>query len=117
MHIIYYAFSGKRVKLGAPSACHFSALRAKWEEVLELVQCKVLSSCSSEAMDAYLLSESSMFVSDNRFILKTCGTTTLLYAIKAIIEVVQAWFPGAVVLVSTQCFLGIANQGGRPGLI
>lgn len=49
-----------------------------------------------------ICSESSMFISENRFILKTCGTTTLLYAIEPLIALVQDFFPGAVVIVSTQ---------------
>lgn len=45
-------------------------------------------------------SESSMLVSRNRFILKTCGTTTLLYAIKPLMSLVQETFPGTIVMVS-----------------
>ena len=37
----------------------------------------------------FLLSESSMFVTKNRFILKTCGTTTLLLAVKELIKMVK----------------------------
>ena len=45
-------------------------------------------------------SESSMLVSQNRFILKTCGTIALLYAIKPLMSLVQETFPGAIVMVS-----------------
>ena len=40
-----------------------------------------------------------MFVSTNRCIIKTCGTTTLLLAVKPLIELVQTSIPGAVVQV------------------
>ena len=40
-----------------------------------------------------------MYVSANRFILKTCGTTTLLHAIEPLIQLVQTFFPSAVVMV------------------
>lgn len=50
---------------------------AKWTEMLDEVHCKVLSVIEHEAVDAYLLSESSMFVFPHKVILKTCGTTTL----------------------------------------
>ena len=40
-----------------------------------------------------------MLVSRNRFILKTCGTTTLLHAIKPLMSLVQEIYPGATVMV------------------
>ena len=55
--------------------------------MLDLVNCKVLSIIESEDVDAYLLSESSMFVFPHKLILKTCGTTTLLCGLPRILEI------------------------------
>jgi S-adenosylmethionine decarboxylase len=55
--------------------------------MLDLVNCKVLSIVESEDVDAYLLSESSMFVFPHKLILKTCGTTTLLFGMPRILEI------------------------------
>jgi len=52
--------------------------RKELEDLLDIVQCKIISSRSNGEIDAYLLSESSMFISKRRFLLKTCGTTTPL---------------------------------------
>ena len=66
-----------------------------WKEMLDLVNCKILSIVDSENVDAYLLSESSMFVFPHKLILKTCGTTTLLYGLPKILEIAAlvAGFP------------------------
>ncbi|KAI8049880.1 S-adenosylmethionine decarboxylase [Syncephalis plumigaleata] len=61
--------------------------REVWDTMLDVVRCKVLSTIHSEAVDAYLLSESSMFVYPHKLILKTCGTTTLLKAVSAILRI------------------------------
>jgi S-adenosylmethionine decarboxylase len=58
-----------------------------WKTMLDLVNCKVLSIVESEDIDAYLLSESSMFVFPHKLILKTCGTTTLLCGLPRILEI------------------------------
>ena len=66
-----------------------------WKEMLDLVNCRVLSIVESEHVDAYLLSESSMFVFPHKLILKTCGTTTLLCGLPRILEIaaLYASFP------------------------
>ncbi|KAL7749037.1 spermidine resistance protein [Sorochytrium milnesiophthora] len=63
--------------------------RKTWQDMLDLVKCQILSVASNEYMDAYLLSESSLFVYPQRVILKTCGTTTLLLALPRILEIAQ----------------------------
>lgn len=69
-----------------------------WKDMLELVNCKVLSIVESEHVDAYLLSESSMFVFPHKIILKTCGTTTLLSGLPRMLEIAAlvAGFPHCV---------------------
>lgn len=63
--------------------------------MLDLVNCKVLSVVKSEHVDAYLLSESSLFVFPHKVVLKTCGTTTLLWGLSRLLEIaaVNAGFP------------------------
>jgi S-adenosylmethionine decarboxylase len=74
-----------------------------WKEMLDLVNCKVLSVIESEHVDAYLLSESSMFVFPHKVVLKTCGTTTLLWGLTRLLEIaaVDAGFPCVTPLPGT----------------
>ncbi|GJE94893.1 S-adenosylmethionine decarboxylase [Phanerochaete sordida] len=64
--------------------------KAVWEEMLDIVKCKILSHIEGHEMDAYLLSESSFFVSPHRLILKTCGTTLNLLGLPRILEIAKA---------------------------
>jgi S-adenosylmethionine decarboxylase len=63
--------------------------------MLDMVNCKILSVLKSDAVDAYLLSESSMFVFPHKLILKTCGTTTLLLGLQRMLHIaaLHAGFP------------------------
>lgn len=57
----------------------------------DLVNCSIVSKSSNGHFDAYVLSESSMFVFPEHFILKTCGVTTLLQAVPRIIELASKY--------------------------
>ncbi|KZT63764.1 S-adenosylmethionine decarboxylase [Daedalea quercina L-15889] len=63
--------------------------REVWEDMLDIVKCKILSVAEGMEMDAYLLSESSLFVSPHRLILKTCGTTLNLLGVPRILEIAR----------------------------
>lgn len=82
-----------------PAGAHPDGLKAvsaeTWVPMLDEVHCKVLSVVNSEHIDAYLLSESSMFVFPHKLILKTCGTTTLLWGLQRLLRIAarEAGFP------------------------
>ena len=57
-----------------------------WNEILALAGCQILTSSSNQYFDAYVLSESSLFVYPFKCVLKTCGRTTLLRALKKILD-------------------------------
>ncbi|GAB7360595.1 hypothetical protein MBLNU230_g0477t1 [Neophaeotheca triangularis] len=92
---VWFASSEKAL----PAGCAPQGLKAvshdAWKEMLDLVNCKVLSVIESGNVDAYLLSESSMFVFPHKLVLKTCGTTTLLCGLPRMLEIaaLEAGFP------------------------
>ena len=83
-------FEGTEKKLQIIFAPEIQSLRALgnafWEKVVKAANADILSSVSNERCDAYLLSESSLFVWDDRFILITCGQTTLVNSAILIVE-------------------------------
>eukprot|EP00727_Mastigamoeba_balamuthi_P002619 m51a1_g12354 putative s-adenosylmethionine decarboxylase (394) ;mRNA; f:546236-547417 len=61
--------------------------RERWSQMLELARCQILSVMSNAHCDAYVLSESSLFVFDSHVVLKTCGTTRLLLGLDDIVGI------------------------------
>ncbi|MED6133384.1 hypothetical protein PIB30_027809 [Stylosanthes scabra] len=58
-------------------------------QTLQAVQCTVVSALGNSFFDAYVLSESSLFVYPTKIIIKTCGTTQLLKSIQPLIFYAQ----------------------------
>ena len=69
-------------------------LRALTREQLDFLctqaKCTILSTISSSYIDAYVLSESSLFIYKHRYIMKTCGTTTLLRCLSSLLQFADA---------------------------
>lgn len=60
--------------------------KAYWSRIVELSGAQILSVLSNAHCDAYLLSESSLFVYDDRVIMITCGQTTLTTSLEALLK-------------------------------
>eukprot|EP00877_Chromochloris_zofingiensis_P004221 jgi/Chrzof1/137/Cz01g04200.t1 len=60
--------------------------RRQLDELMSLAACTIVSSRANGNLDAYVLSESSLFVYPTKFVLKTCGTTKLLNAVPRLLE-------------------------------
>ena len=59
---------------------------ARWREIVAASRASVLSRMSNDACDAYLLSESSLFVFERRMLMITCGQTRLVDAVEALLD-------------------------------
>lgn len=68
-----------------------------WAKTVGLAGAQILSKVSNTEMTAYLLSESSLFVWDNRIVMLTCGRTSL---IKALLHVLEEFGPENVDLLT-----------------
>jgi S-adenosylmethionine decarboxylase len=85
-----HAFEGPEKKLelvlrpGRPSLRDLG--QDFWEEVVRAAGAQILSRRSNQAQDAYLLSESSLFVFADRLTLITCGQTRLVEAALRIVD-------------------------------
>ncbi|CDR99341.1 related to S-adenosylmethionine decarboxylase (spe-2) [Sporisorium scitamineum] len=82
-----------------------------WETMLDIVKCKVLSVINGPHVDAYLLSESSMFVFPHKLILKTCGTTTLLLGLERLLAIAAKALAG---LNTSATFVKLSSLESNP---
>ena len=62
--------------------------RRQLDELMEDAACTIVSSRSNAQFDAYVLSESSLFVYPTKYVLKTCGTTKLLASVPRLLTFV-----------------------------
>ena len=65
--------------------------RGALDQLCQVVKCEIISSRKDEFVDSYVLSESSMFVSKNRFLMKTCGNTVLLKCLRPLLYLVKEY--------------------------
>jgi S-adenosylmethionine decarboxylase len=83
-------FEGPEKKLELVVTPGFRPLRSlgepTWRSIVEAAGARVLSVMKGERCDAYLLSESSLFVFDDWFVLITCGRTALVDAVPVILR-------------------------------
>jgi hypothetical protein len=64
--------------------------REMLDELMTLAHCTIVSNRHNANFDAYVLSESSLFVYPTKWVLKTCGTTRLLDSVTRLLEVTAA---------------------------
>ena len=87
-------FEGPEKKLEIVIDAKNSSLRSMgysfYEALVEKAGAKIISEISSESCDAYLLSESSLFVWDHRLTMITCGATTLSAVAIHLVQVLGA---------------------------
>ena len=79
------------IKITSPQAGTglLSIPQETWSSILTAAKCTILSKICTERITAYILSESSLFVTDRECIIKTCGRTVLLLALPLVLELIK----------------------------
>ncbi|PIE03592.1 MAG: adenosylmethionine decarboxylase [Acidobacteria bacterium] len=82
-------FEGSEKKVEIKFKDSIEPLRGKhafWKKVVERSNADILSVLTGSSCDAYLLSESSLFVYNYAIIMITCGQTSLIHAVLSILD-------------------------------
>ena len=83
-------FEGPEKKLELVVTPEFRSLRSLgddvWHHIVAAAGAQVLSVLRNDRCDGYLLSESSLFVFDDWFVMITCGQTTLVDAVEQVLR-------------------------------
>ncbi len=91
MKNIHTKFEGTEKKIDVILSSPKSHLRdnqdGKWDVVVSASRARIISQISTQYLDAYLLSESSLFVWEDRILMITCGKTRLIDAFPEILKI------------------------------
>ncbi|PIP94390.1 MAG: adenosylmethionine decarboxylase [Bdellovibrio sp. CG12_big_fil_rev_8_21_14_0_65_39_13] len=83
-------FEGSEKKIEVVVKPQFKGLRERskdfWRELVDNCNATILSELSNQHCDSYLLSESSLFVWDDRILMITCGSTKLIESVEMMID-------------------------------
>lgn len=71
--------------IGKPEGCR-ALTRLSLDRMCSRAKCTILHQISNDYLDAYVLSESSLFVYPHKVVMKTCGTTTLLRCVATLLQ-------------------------------
>lgn len=87
---MFFEGSEKKFELVvSPKAGDLRTYRSHWEQVVAASNATVLSVIANDHCDAFLLSESSLFVFHNRAIMITCGQTSLIKAVQCVFRFIR----------------------------
>lgn len=83
---MFFEGAEKKVEIMLRPGASLRPLREQWLSVVAASKATVLSTISNDRFDAYLLSESSLFVYDRAALMITCGTTSLVSAVEEMVR-------------------------------
>ncbi|EUB59728.1 S-adenosylmethionine decarboxylase proenzyme [Echinococcus granulosus] len=103
---IWFFYDEDRISLcrGCPNLLELK--RAQIEHLLKMAHCEIVAEYHNKRQFSFILSESSLFITKNRIILKTCGQTQILQSLKPLIRyAMRLGFAKYVLYYSRRSFL------------